>query len=200
VLAIYLGLWGVIGVLVLHTAHQLREVRRLYAGVEATDPFQPEPLYAFSPVTSLTAVLLLLNSYGWMWLLLTGSRTTAGAFSLTGGVAVNVFFAGLSVFLFVWPVWGAHRLLEGAKKGALAGNAGHFKTLATRLHNAIERDELDGVKEWQAALGALELERERLERLPTWPWRPEASRGLLAALIVPILIWLLQFGLEKLLG
>ena len=77
----------------------------------------------------------------------------------------------------MWPVWGVHHLLEGAKKGALAGNAGHFKTLAARLHGAIERAELDGVKDWQAALGALELERQRLERLPTWPWRPEASRA-----------------------
>ena len=98
-LAVYLGLWGVIGVLVLHTAHQLREVRRLYAGVKATDPFQPEPLYAFSPVTSLTALLLLLNSYGWMLLLLTGSQATAGGYSLTGGVMVNVFFAALERLL-----------------------------------------------------------------------------------------------------
>jgi hypothetical protein len=33
-----------------------------------------------------------------------------------------------------------------------------------------------------------------LERLPTWPWRPEASRSLLAAL-VPLMVWLLQFVL-----
>jgi len=199
-LVILLLLWAVIGVMVLHTAQQLSEIRRLYAGVASIDPFQPEPLYAFSSVTSLTAVLLLLNSYGWMWELLRISREAPGAFPLAGSIAVNAFFAGLSVFLFVWPLWGAHRLLDSAKKQALGNNAGHFKTLVGRLHDAIERAELAGVDEWQKALGALELEHARLQRLATWPWRPEASRGLVAALVVPLAVWLLQFVLGKLLG
>jgi hypothetical protein len=104
------------------------------------------------------------------------------------------------VFLFVWPLWGAHRLLDTTKRRALIANAGHFQTVVARLHGAIESGEPSGVDGWQKMLGALELERARLERLPTWPWRPEASRGLVAALVVPLLVWLLQFVLGKLLG
>jgi predicted secreted protein len=197
---IYLALWGVVGVAVLHTVRQLGEIRRLYAGVSAANPFQPEPLYAFSSVTALTAVMMLLNSYGWVGVLLRVARETPGAIPLTGPISVNVFFAALSVFLFVWPLWGAHRLLDSAKKHALGNNAGYFQAVVGRLHAAIEGGDPAGVDGWQKMLGALELERARLDRLPTWPWRPEASRGLVAALVVPIAVWLLQFVLGKLLG
>jgi hypothetical protein len=199
-LVIFLLTWMVIGVLVLHTAQQLSEIRRLYAGVDSIDPFQPEPLYAFSSVTSLTAVLLLLIIYGWMWALVRVAREAPGALPLAGPIGVNIFFAALSVFLFVWPLWGAHRLLDTAKKQALGNNAGYFRILVGRLHDAIEQSELAGVDDWQRVLGALELERARLERLATWPWRPEASRGLLAALVVPLVIWAIQFALERLLA
>jgi predicted secreted protein len=200
VLLFYLILWAVIGVLVLHTAHQLNQIRDLYNGVVSIDPYQPEPLYAFSTVTSLTAVMLLLNSYGWVWALLRGAGEGMASFQLSGPISVNIFFAGLSVFLFIWPMWGAHHLLDTSKKESLRGNAGHFKAVVSRLHGAIESGQMAGTDDWQKVMGALELERARLERLPTWPWHPEASRGLLAALVVPLVVWLLQFGLGKLLG
>lgn len=196
----YLILWAVIGVLVLHTAHQLSQIRQLYKKVLSSDPFHPEPLYAFSTVTSLTAVLLLLNSYGWVWVLLRGPGAGAVSINIAGPIGVNIFFAGLSVFLFIWPMWGAHHVLDTAKKENLRRNAGHFKTVISRLHGMIEGGQFEGANDWQKVLGALELERARLERLPTWPWHPEAARGLVAALIVPLLIWLIQFGLGRLLG
>jgi hypothetical protein len=144
--------------------------------------------------------MLLLNSCGWVGVLLRIARETPGAIPLAGPIGMNVFFAALSVFPFVWPLWGAHRLLDTAKRRALIANAGHFQAVVAWLHGAIELGEPSGVDCWQRMPGVLELERARLELLPTWPWRPEASRGLLAALVVPLVIWAIQFALERQLG
>ncbi len=34
-------------------------------------------------------------------------------------------------------------------------------------------------------------------RIPTWPWEPGALRGLVAALLLPVVIWLIQFFLGR---
>ncbi len=116
------------------------------------------------------------------------------------GLSVNIFFALFSMFIFIWPLWGAHQLLVEAKKNAVAKNAALISAATVELHDKIERKEMGQINGWQTALAALEGERERIDKLPTWPWRPEALRGLIAALVVPITVWFLQYILEQILG
>ena len=193
----FLLMWGLLGLAVYHTIHQIAVVRELFATVTKADPYNPEPLYAFSGITGRTAAILLLISYCWTLMLIQTKWLQAGSAS---GLGVNIFFAFFSLFIFAWPLWGAHQLLAEAKKTAMAKNAALMRAATGELHDRIERKEMGAIKEWQTALGALELERSRLDKLPTWPWRPEALRGLIAALVVPILVWVLQYLLERILG
>ncbi|MFQ5944010.1 MAG: hypothetical protein ACE5JF_10695 [Anaerolineales bacterium] len=189
-------LWAFMGVLVYHTVQQLNVVRGLFVAEVSVDPFQPEPIYAFSSVTGLTAVLLLLNSYGWVWGVLAGPGQAAGV--PTGPVLlVNVFFAALGIFLFVWPLWGAHRVLSLAKNQALARNADHFRTAAAEIHRKVAAKQGQGIDDWHKALAALDLERSQIQKIATWPWRPEALRGLVVAILLPIAIWIIQRLLER---
>ena len=50
------------------------------------------------------------------------------------------------------------------------------------------------------ALASLEIERASLERVPTWPWERGTLRSLVAALLLPLILWLAQAFLEKSLG
>jgi len=50
------------------------------------------------------------------------------------------------------------------------------------------------------ALASLEIEAGALRRIQTWPWDPGAVRGLVAALLLPIVVWLLQLLLGRVLG
>jgi hypothetical protein len=57
-----------------------------------------------------------------------------------------------------------------------------------------------GADRLNATQAALECGRSAIERIPTWPWRPETLRSVTAALILPVVIWLVQTGVQKLLG
>ena len=39
-----------------------------------------------------------------------------------------------------------------------------------------------------------------LEKIPTWPWPRGMFRNLMAAFLLPVFIWLIQFVLQKMLG
>jgi hypothetical protein len=41
------------------------------------------------------------------------------------------------------------------------------------------------------ALAGAEQIRERIERLPTWPWQPALLRGFISAIILPVMVCLL---------
>ncbi len=191
-------MWAFLGVLIYHTVHQLNVIRGLFMENISVDLFRPEPLYAFSSLTGLTAVFLLLNSYGWIWgLQVPGQPSGAPSGPL---LLVNAFFASLSIFLFVWPLWGAHRVLDLEKTQALARNADHFQTAADEIHEKVAANQPQGIDNWHNALAALNLERSQIQKIPTWPWRPEALRGLVAAILLPIVIWIIQRLLEEFLA
>lgn len=197
-IAIYFVLmWGLLGIAIYHTFHQITVIRNLFSNHTDADPYNPEPLYAFSGVTGRTAVILLLISYGWILLL---KQTGLMQSDPVTALSVNGSFAAFSLFIFAWPLWGAHQLLVEAKKDAMTANSELLRSAVEALHTMVRKKEVDPVDNWHKALDALEVERKRIEKLPTWPWRPEALQGLLAAVVIPIIIWVAQFLLERFLG
>jgi hypothetical protein len=49
-------------------------------------------------------------------------------------------------------------------------------------------------------LATLELEANGLEKVPTWSWPRGMFRNQMEAFLLPVLIWLIQFVLGRLLG
>jgi hypothetical protein len=56
------------------------------------------------------------------------------------------------------------------------------------------------VTQLKDAMLGLIAERDVLNALPTWPWRPGTLAGFLSATVLPIILFLLQMGLSRLLG
>jgi hypothetical protein len=52
----------------------------------------------------------------------------------------------------------------------------------------------------RTVLSALKEERETIEGLSTWPWRPGTFTRMLSAIFLPILLWLLREVLGRFLG
>ena len=96
--------WAVIAVFIYHSIHQLRIVQQVYARVSSADLFVLHPLYAFSSLSALTAVWVTVISATW--------AIFASEVMMTGiGLGVIIAFTLFSLFVFVYPLLGAHLLL-----------------------------------------------------------------------------------------
>jgi hypothetical protein len=115
-------------------------------------------------------------------------------------IPASILFGALAVLAFLLPLLGLHRRLAEAKENALSENAHRWRACTAQLHRMVDRGRLGPADRLDKTLSALERARAALEHIPTWPWRPETFRGLIAALVLPVAIWLIQFGLGRLLG
>lgn len=177
-----------------HTWHQLREIHRLHRDHAEVRLGRVGPLYALSRVTSLTALGLVLNNYGW-FVAQPGGNPNNSVTLLESGT--NLLIA---LVVFVWPLWGAHRLLTEAKEEGLSDVARRKEGARAQLHDAVDKGQLAKVDPLHKALDALSAESAELAKIATWPWAPGTLRNLVGAVLLPVVLWLIQFGLGRLLG
>lgn len=189
--------WLGYSVLIYHAYHQLGVIDWLYTSKATIDPFRPQPLYALSEITSRTVLVGLPIAFGW-YLVSTNARVNA-PLSEPAFIFTMSLMLGLALLAFVWPLRGAHQLLVDAKNRALNANATNYRMAAEELHRAVSTRSLDEIDVWNKALAALDMERNRLDRLATWPWTPGAFRSVVIALLLPILIWIIQYSLQRIL-
>ena len=188
--SIYLGGIG----LFYHSLYQLREISRLYRDHVEVRLARVRPLHALSRVTGLTALGLIVLNYGWYI-----AQPGLDPNNPVTIIESNFLFL-LALITFAWPLWGAHRLLGEAKEQGLADVARRREAVRMQLHQAVDGGHLDRVDPLHKVLGALEAENTELARVATWPWAPGTLRGLLGAVFLPVVLWLIQFGLGRLLG
>jgi hypothetical protein len=67
------------------------------------------------------------------------------------------------------------------------------------LHQRVDKKAMTKMDDLNKTLASLELERAALQRIPTWPWETGTLRGVAATLVLPLVIWLIQFALQRLL-
>jgi hypothetical protein len=184
--------WMMIAVIVYHTIHQLRLVSRIYTQRTKINILETGPLYALSRVTALTSVTLLFIIYlyfviwvNWQFQTVTDSTVTAP-------------FLLLAVATFVWPLWGAHRLLQQEKTRWKGEVARRIKAVTDKLHHRVDTDDMQGMDALKDALDGLVVERGLLDKASTWPWEPETVRVVVTALLLPVVIWVITRVLERL--
>lgn len=185
--------WWLFGTFIYHLWHQLRQIDRIYTAHTRVNLFRVGPLYAFSQVTALTAVGLVVPPYVFVALI-------PGALTDPIVIAYMLLVTGLAVAAFVWPLLGIHRLLSEKKARLVDENTQRFETATAELHQRVRGGSFEGMDELEAALAALESEQRLLGAIPTWPWQGETVRLLFTALGVPLGLWLAQYILQRLLG
>ncbi len=185
-----LFVWAIVGVLVYHTLHQLRIVRQIYNSCSGIDLYKLRPLYAFSTLSARTAVGIAFMIYVWYLF---------APLLFNIGVAGLVFFTGLSLLTFALPLGGARRLLVDEKDKQLGENGELQRIAIAELHRRVNAFEMDNMDNLNKTMASLELEHAALDRISTWPWKPETARAVAAALLFPVIVWLTQWVLQRLL-
>jgi hypothetical protein len=189
---VYVLAWFVWGGLVYHTIHQLSVINHVLAEHTRISLFRMGPLYAFSSLTALTAVGLIIPVYAWNAM----NQVLLDPIAL----ALTLPVTALALAAFVWPLLGTRRLLAEEKGQMLDALSLRLEALYVKLHERVDREELEGVGNLNTAIATLEREQTALSKISTWPWQPETPRWLVTALVTPLVLWIIQYFLQRVLA
>jgi hypothetical protein len=192
--AVLLVLYAVSFVWVYHVFHQLREIHRLFRDHAVVHLENVRPMYALSGVTAFTGLGIAIFNYGWV--------LAQPGLDPVNPVTIgeSLFSLGMALLVFIWPLWGAHRKLSEAKDAARAELAVRKQVTRRRVYQAVAGDDLASIGPLNQVLGVLQAEDLDLEAVPTWPWSPGMLRNLIGAVMLPVVLWLIQYGLQRLMG
>jgi len=186
-------IYVLVAVLVYHTLHQLLMVNAIYTRHTHINLFQLGPLYALSGLTARTAIGIGIPTYVWFQ---TNSSSELG--SSASNIIQTVLLSIVIVLTFIWPLLGAHNLLEREKFRLEDEVTRRMESTVARLHSHADTGELTDFKALKEVLDGLVTEQGVIEKLRTWPWRTETARGVGVAFLLPIFIWVIQRVLERL--
>lgn len=180
----------VFGPFIYHTIAQLRLVNTIYSNHTRINLFDMKPLYAFSKLTASTAAGLAISLYGWM---LINPELLTDPLSLGGTVSFTI----LAVAVFVWPLLGAHRLMETEKERLLHDIDLQFEAVFAMFNKRFHDDDYSAIEPLNGTITSLEILHRKITAIPTWPWRPETVRSVLTAIVLPLVLRIIQFLVDQ---
>lgn len=174
------------GVIIYHTIRQLRLVNTINMHHVRINLFNIGPAQAFSKLTASTAVGLVIGMY--VWLLLNPELLTNPiSFGFVGSITI------LALVVFVWPLWGVHRLMEAEKERTLLNIDLRFEDVFTKFNQRIREDDDSALEIINWSISSLDIQHKRIKAIPTWPWKPETARFALTAIALPLILTIIQF-------
>ena len=189
--AVYIVFWAVTGVLIYHIFHQLRLVDVIFKRHAYINLYQRRPLYGMAWISAYSGI------FAGLWAIL-GSAVASSALpfldptsALLQGLASYALLPLIPV-IFITPLWGVHRLLEAEKDRLLDINAASMEGVYRDLYQQHGNWNLDDVERQKHLLDMLDMEARMIQKIPTWPWQPEVPRTVIATILIPIGIWLIQ--------
>ena len=175
-----------LGVLIYHTIRQLRLVSTINSHYLRINLYQLEPVQSFSRLTGSTALSLLVFVYVWMLI-------NPELFTDPVLIGYLVIFTLIAVFVFVWPLWGIHRMIEAEKKKALHELDLRFEVIFNQFNDSVDRGDFAANESVNGTILSLQVQQSRLSAVQTWPWRVETARLVLTAIALPLMVMLLQY-------
>ncbi len=192
---IYLGSWWFFGTFIYHTIYQLWQVNKIYTHFTKINLYRKGPLYGLSRLTAFSAASLMVPPYGFLLI-------SSSTINLSDPI-ILVFYAiitCIAIATFLWPQLGINRL-QRREKAQLVDEANQrYEQLLAEFHHRVDQRAFDQLSSLDPGFSLIEAELKRLKGTSTWPWQPETLRWFISALVSPLLVWLIQFLLPRLLG
>ncbi len=180
-------------VLYYHSIRQLRLVNRTVRMAPEYDLFHLEPVYAFSVVTSRTAI-------AWVILLSFTLLLVPIDLAFVPILSMLVLQVILAVATFALPLRIVNVCLVHEKRRLLAELDQRIKTVVGRLHHSLDGNELAEAEHLSSALAGLKVEHDILAEIRTWPWRPGLLTSFVSVILLPIILFLVQLAIQKWIG
>jgi len=181
------------GVILYYLVRHLRLVNSIYEDHTHIDLFQLDPLQALSRVTASTITGLLVFLYAWM--LINPELLTDPVL-----VGIIIIFTIIPVSVFLWPLWGIHRIINQEKSKVLHEMDFRFEAVALRFNHHLDGGDYDSADRLNGIINSLDIQRKRVNDIPTWPWRSGTTRLILTAIALPLMLMIIQYFILQALG
>ncbi len=184
-----IGIWmiggGVFFLFAYQIVRQLRQIGAFYAMPEQVDLFNPRPLYGFSRYTANLGIIT--------FFVFGLSVLDPTAYESQVVLSTVLLIIPLILLMFYLPLSGAHRRLVSEKERLLQEVGSRIQTIVERIHlAAFEHQHYEDVGGMRTVFSTMREEKETIQALSTWPWRPGTLTGLLSALFFPIVLVLIR--------
>lgn len=173
-----------------HTIRQLRLVTQTVNLVKQFNLFRLDPVYAFSALTARTGI-------AWILLLSLTLLIIPIQIALLPMLVTLIVQVVLALAAFALPLRIVNQRLVAEKTRLLAEHDQRVQTTLARLHRCLDENQLDEVTQLNNAITGLGAERILLGKIPTWPWRAGLFTGFLSIVILPIILFLIQLGIQR---
>jgi hypothetical protein len=178
-------LWTFIGVVSYHTVRQLKIINRIYTRHVRIDLLNQSPLYELARIPVYTAISIVIP----VSLILVALPQVPSDPVSVSLLLVTLLF---NTSIVVAPIYRVHLELDDEKVKRLTLNSSLTDDLMTRFRRSIRSNADEDMPRIKSSLEVLVLEREIIQSAPTWPWPPGSMRSVSAALLLPIVIWVIQ--------
>jgi hypothetical protein len=108
-----------------------------------------------------------------------------------------MFMQGVAIVTFILPLLGVHALLEQEKNRLRREIGRRMEATIHGLQRDFEAKEAGELTKLNATLSSLVIAETRLDKVSTWPWQPETLRWLVAAIVLPIAMWVFQNFMQR---
>lgn len=180
--------WMINTILIFNTVQQLRTINYAYTNYTEINLFRQTELYAFSRVLAARSIGFVLTSPIWL-LVDTGIIT----------LIINIVFAILALIIFIAPLVGVHRLLNTQKDALLKESSAIKDSLIHQLLILLKQGDTEEAGGLKDSLASITLVHQEINKVSTWPWQTNTLRQITGAITLPIVIWLIQFVLARIL-
>ncbi len=169
--------------------------RRLYASMNI-NIFNLSAIYTLSRFLSQSSLLIVAIFVG---LGLTG-QDAIEYYSEPRFIAILILIFASFLAFFLYQLTGIRERLETEKSLKLKNAAANLDEIYSRINEEADRGNFAKVAELQSAATSLKGNWETIRKLSTWPWEPVTLRNFLLPLLLPVIVYLLQQYMARVLG
>ena len=114
-------------------------------------------------------------------------------------MTISILIIGLAFLTFLLPYWGIPRRLVDAKLQIQEETSVQIDASQRQLFAAIKSKNHKKINTFDSAISSLYRVNEQVKKIPTWPWAPGVFRNFLSAIFLPMLLWITQEIVSRLL-
>lgn len=159
-----------------------RLIDQLFEEKVNIDIFDQSSLYAISRYPAWLIIVLAIPTY-FLFVL------SPSFVQITSTFLTLVIIYWLMVLIVFWlPLRGANRILVAEKRRLLKDVNLRIRANFEHLHSKMDNHEYQNIGEIHEMISTLQLERDSIKSISTWPWQTSTITGLLSAVVLPVLV------------